>query len=320
MPLRVICSSHAHLMDYPGLVAEEVETETRSVIARQCERIANYAPDLVIKIGDDHASGFSLRLMPPFTVGIRSHGVGDFNCSAGALSVDEALARDLVEFLHGHGVDVSHSYRMPVDHGIVQLLDHFFGGIDRIPVIPVVVNCGGDLRPPLHRARALGTAIGHFVRERLADRRVLVVGSGGLSHDPPLPVFMQSPPEVQERLIASIPDWTPEAMAARVERVLEAARQHGRGEGDLQPLDPAWDAMILDLFARRDLDTLCAIPDHEIIRCGGRGASEIRNWIAAFAALDAFSGGAYAATRDYYRAIPGWVVGFATMHGEPDHD
>ena len=320
MPLRVICSSHAHLMDYPGLVDDDIAKEARSAIAVQRERIARFAPDIVIKIGDDHASGFALSLMPPFTVGIRAHGVGDFHCSAGPLSVDEERARELVTFLHAQGVDASHSYRMPVDHGIVQLLEHFFGGTDRIPVIPVVVNCGGDLRPPLHRTRALGAAIGRFARERLAGKRVLVLGSGGLSHDPPLPVFISSPPEVQERLITGTPQWTPEAMAARVERVLEAARQHGRGEGGLQPLDPVWDAMILGHFGRRDLDALCAIPDDEIVRAGGRGASEIRNWIAAFSALDTYSGGAYTATCDYYRAIPAWVVGFAIMHGEPDDD
>jgi 2,3-dihydroxyphenylpropionate 1,2-dioxygenase len=318
--LRVVCSSHAHLMDYPGLVPDDVATEARSAIAVQRERIGRYAPDLVIKIGDDHASGFALGLMPPFTVGIRAFGIGDFKCSAGPLSVDEEKARDLLAFLHAEGVDASHSYRMPVDHGIVQLLDHFFGGIDRIPVIPVVVNCGGDLRPPLRRARALGTAIGRFVRQRLAGKRVLVLGSGGLSHDPPLPVFMSSSPEVQERLIAGTPTWTPEAMSARVHRVLEIAREHGRGEGELQPLDPEWDAMVLGHLEHRDLEALCAIPDEEVVRKGGRGASEIRNWIAAFSALDAYSGGAYAATRDYYRAIPGWVVGFATMHGEPVDD
>ncbi len=319
MPLKVLCSSHAHLMDYPGLTDEAVVAEARAAVAHHRELVEAFAPELVIKIGDDHASGFGLKLMPPFTVGVRAYGVGDFNCSAGPLSTDEETARALIEYLHWHGVDVSYSYKMPVDHGIVQLLDLYFDGIDRVPVVPIVVNCGGDMRPPLFRARALGEAIGCFIKECLDDLRVLIVGSGGLSHDPPLPVFMDSPPEIQQRIIDGPPQWTEEVMKARVERVLDFAREHGRGEGELKPLDADWDEEIIGLFARRDLDALCAIPDSQIIERGGRGAAEIRNWIAPFAALDAYSDGRYTARRDYYRAIPGWIVGFAMMHGDPQN-
>ncbi|MEZ5567953.1 MAG: 3-carboxyethylcatechol 2,3-dioxygenase [Halioglobus sp.] len=320
MPLKMLCASHAHLMDYPGLVPDKVASEARAAVAGHTRRVEAYAPELVIKIGDDHASGFGLKLMPPFTIGVRAHGVGDFHCSAGPLSTDEPVARELIAFLHEYGVDVSYSYDMPVDHGIVQLLDHYFGGVDRVPVVPVMVNCGGDLRPPLKRTRALGQAIGHYLREHQSDKRVLVVGSGGLSHDPPLPVFTESPPDVQARIIAGPPQWTPETMAARVERVLEFAREHGRGEGPLLPLDPEWDESILGLFAARDLDSLCALPDAEVVARGGRGAAEIRNWIAAFAVLEAYTGGDYRAVQDYYRAIPGWIVGFAMMHGSTEGD
>lgn len=316
MPIKVLCSSHAHLMGYPGLVDEEVAAEAAAAVAHHRRLVQEFEPELVIELGDDHGSGFALRLMPPFTVGIRAYGVGDFQCASGPLFTDEAAARALVEFLHARGVDVSHSYRMPVDHGIVQLLEHYLGGIDRVPVIPIVVNCGGDLRPPLARARALGSAIGQFLRERLAERRVLVLGSGGLSHDPPLPVFLDSAPEVQERLIEGTASWTPEAMAARVERVLDFAREHGRGQGPLQPLDSGWDREILASFEGRELDRICAIPDHEVIARGGRGAAEIRNWIGAIAAIDAYAGGRYRAVTDYYRPIPGWIVGFAMMHAE----
>jgi 2,3-dihydroxyphenylpropionate 1,2-dioxygenase len=303
-------------MDYDGLVSDEVMSEVSTAVAGHRAEIEAYAPELVIKLGDDHASGFALSLMPPFTVGVRAYGVGDFKCSAGNLSVDEHRARQLVAFLHESGVDVAHSYRMPVDHGIVQLLDHYFGGIDRVPVIPVVINCGGDLRPPLHRARTLGQKIGEYVRRHANDLRVLIVGSGGLSHDPPLPVFMESSPEVQQRLIEGTACWTEELMEARVERVLAAAREHGRGEGTLLPLNPVWDRQIMQWFAEGDLDAICAIPDTEIVREGGRGGSEIRNWVAAFGAIEAYSAGRYVVHNDYYRAVPAWVVGLGMMHAE----
>ncbi len=316
MPLLAIAASHVHLMDYEGLVAPETMERVQAALERHKRLISDFDPELVFKIGDDHASGFSLSLMPPFTVGVRARGVGDFNCSSDALSTDEALAREFIAYSHRHGVDVAHSYRMRVDHGVTQLLEHYFGGVDRIPVIPIVVNCGGDLRPPLSRTRRLGGVIGEFCRERLGDRRVLVVGSGGLSHDPPLPVFVDSPPEVQEKLIEGTPRWTDDIMQARVERVIAAAEEHGRGEGPLRPLNPDWDRQVLDLFAAGDLDAICAMDDAQIVREGGRGASEIRNWIASVAAAEAYGGGSYAPVEDFYEEIPGWIVGLGMMHVE----
>ena len=48
-------------------------------------------------------------------------------------------------------------------------------------------------RPSFRRVRAFGAAIGEFLAGQ--DMRITVVGSGGLSHDPPTPRLEQSPPE-----------------------------------------------------------------------------------------------------------------------------
>lgn len=318
MPIQVICSSHAHLMDYQELpVDESIRREVLANIAKHRQMIADFDPDLVIKIGDDHASGFGLALMPPFTVGIRATAIGDFNCSKGPLSTDEARGRALVTALLDYGIDVSYSYDMAVDHGVVQLLDHYFGGVDKIATIPIVINCGGDIRPPLHRTRALGEGIGRFIKEQLDDLKVTVIGSGGLSHDPPLPVFIESPPDVQQRMIDGPPEWTDEIMAARVKRVVRFAREHADGSDELLPLNRDWDEQVLALMEARDLDALCAMDDKEMIAIAGRGAAEIRNWIAPLACIDAYTDGNYQAIRDYYCDIPAWIVGLGQLHALP---
>ncbi len=318
MPIQVICSSHAHLTDYEELaVADEIRREVDANVEKHRQLIADFNPDLVIKIGDDHASGFGLSLMPPFTVGVRAHAIGDFKCSKGPLSTDEPRARALIAALHNQGIDVSYSYNMAVDHGVVQLLDHYFGGVDQIPCIPIVINCGGDIRPPLHRTRALGEGIGRFVKEQLDDLNVTIIGSGGLSHDPPLPVFLESPPEVQQRMIDGPPEWTDEVMAERVERVVRFAREHAEGSDELLPLNREWDEHVLTLMVNRDLDTLCAMDEQEMIAVAGRGAAEIRNWIAPLAAIDAYTGGHYEAVKDYYCDIPAWIVGMGQLHAHP---
>lgn len=271
------------------------------------------APDLVVKFGNDHNSGFSLRLMPPFLIGLRARTLGDFGTSRADLRIDEALGRALVRYLHHAGIDVASSYDAVFDHGITMALDKIFGGVDTVPVIPVFTNCGGDLRPPLHRSLSLGSAIGSYLAARHPELNILFIGSGGLSHDPPLPEFETAPPDVQQRMIDGV-EWTDQSLDERTRRVTEAGREHGRGEGGLRPLNPDWDQQMLAKFSSADLESIAAQDDAAVIETGGRGASEIRNWLAAFAALRAYGGGAYIMDHSFYRPLPSWITGFAVVH------
>jgi 2,3-dihydroxyphenylpropionate 1,2-dioxygenase len=315
MPAAAICLSHGGLMNVPALLRPDELAETEDALARLRADAVAFAPDLVIQFGNDHNSGFSLTLMPPFMVVLRARTLGDFDTSSAKLTIDEARGRALVRHLHEAGVDVATSYNALFDHGFTMALDKLFGGVDRVPVIPVFINCGGDLRPPLHRALALGTAIGDFCAQHFPGLRILYLGSGGLSHDPPLPEFESAPPDVQQRMIAGT-SWTEAALLERNRKVTEVGAEHGRGEGDLQPLNEDWDRAMLQAFAAADLEHVAAQTDREVIAIGGRGGSEIRNWIAALAALRAHGGGGYHVVHDSYRALPAWIVGFATLYAE----
>ncbi len=313
MPAQLICMGHGGLMNVEELLSEDEREAVTTEIGRARGIAAAFKPDLVIKFGNDHNSGFSLRLMPPFLVAIRARTLGDFGTSREQIQIDEANAKLLVRHLHDSGIDVAVSYDALFDHGISMALDKLFGGVDKVPVIPVFTNCGGDLRPPLHRSLALGAAIGAFCATRLSHLNIAFIGSGGLSHDPPLPEFDQSPPDVQQRMIDGV-TWTDESLGERTRRVTDAGREHGRGEGGLRPLNPAWDAEMLARFADGDLESVAVQDDAAIIEVGGRGASEIRNWLAAFAALRAYGGGCYNIDHQFYRALPSWITGFGLVH------
>ncbi len=317
MPAELICTSHSPLTNIPGLVGADVEARLEAGLTSLRSHIKSFGPDLIVQFGNDHNSGLSLGLMPPFMVGLRARGLGDFDTSAGEILIAEEVGRELVQHLHHTQVDVATSYDLILDHGFVWALDHLIGGIDHIPVIPIFTNCGGDLRPPVDRSLSLGDSVGHFLAARYPNRRVLILGSGGLSHDPPLPDFKSSPPEVQARMIEGT-IWTAESLVARSERVADAGRQHGRGEGNLRPLNPDWDEWILDRLIAGDLETIAGLGDAEIIREAGRGGSEIRNWLSAFAAMRAYGEG-LSAERIYYEPIPSWIVGFAMAraHAQP---
>jgi len=316
MPASLICMSHGGLMNVDSLLsADDLAVVNAEIEATRATATA-LAPDLVIKFGNDHNSGFSLRLMPPFMIGLRGRTLGDFGTSKSPITIDEARGRALVRWLHDAGVDVATSYDALFDHGIAMALDKLFGGVDRVPAIPVFTNCGGDLRPPLPRSLALGTAIGAFFRTVLPELRVMFVGSGGLSHDPPLPDFETSPPAVQQRMIDGV-DWTAQLLADRLVKVTDVGREHGAGEGDLQPLNPAWDQAMLQHFAAGNLEAIAAQDDTSVLRAGGRGAAEIRNWLAAFAALKSYSEGHYQVQHQFYRPLPSWIVGFASVMAIP---
>lgn len=315
MPCIAVCTSHSPLLNVPGAAPVAVEREIREHTLRLAAHVRDFAPDLVVQFGDDHASAFNLSLMPSFCVGLRAAALGDFETSRGPIRVDEATGRRCVEYLHGAGVDVAFSYRMTVDHGFVQALDLLLGGIDRVPVIPVMINCGGELRPPMARVGALGDAIGRFVAG-LDGRRVLLLGSGGLSHDPPLPEFVDAPPDVQQRAIDGVV-YTPELLRERTARVHRAAQDFAtENRGALLPLDESWDREFLSLVEHNALDRIADFEDAWIRRRGGRGGQEVRNWLAPLAALRA-AAGRYVAHVEYYRAVPELICGYGMLRAAP---
>jgi len=313
MPAELICMGHGGLMNSPELLSEEEDAEVGGEIAAARASVAAFAPDLVVKFGSDHNSGLSLRLMPAFMVALRARTLGDFGTTAKPLAVSEDIGRALVAYLHEAGSDVATSYDALFDHGIVMALDKLFEDAATVPVIPIFSNCGGDLRPPLKRSEALGRAVGAFFRDCRPDLKVLFIGSGGLSHDPPLPNFVTAPPDVQRRMIDGV-EWTEASLATRTANVVASGREHGRGEGPLQSLNPEWDQWLLDSFAAGDLTSVTAQSDAEVIAMGGRGGSEIRNWIGALAALHEYGNGGFELQHRYYRALPSWITGFGLIH------
>ncbi|MFE7767654.1 3-carboxyethylcatechol 2,3-dioxygenase [Streptomyces sp. NPDC057438] len=272
-----------------------------------------FDPDLVVLYAPDHYNGFFYREMPPFCLATEANAVGDFGSAAGPLSVDTDAARALARGVLDRGVDLTVSARMTVDHGFVQPLEVLFGGIDKVPVVPVFVNGVATPLGPVSRIRALGTAIGEAAA--VLDRRVLFLGSGGLSHDPPVPVLDGAPPRVADALIEGHPP-TPEQRARGEERVIQAGREYAAGSTRMVPINPAWDNLVLDTLESGRLADVDAWTVEWMGAEGGGSAHEVRTWIAAFASLAAT--GPYRTTSRFYAPIPEWIAGFAVATAEQE--
>lgn len=310
MPIRLECLSHTPLQGYFD-PAPDVLNEVERVQAAARARALAYDPELVVVFAPDHYNGFFYDLMPPFCIGAAADSIGDYKSLAGPLPVPGALARDMAESVLAADIDVALSYRMQVDHGCAQALEVLTGGLDRFPVIPVFINSVAPPMATLRRARLLGEAIGRFLAR--TGKRVLVIGSGGISHEPPVPLLAGANDEVAQRLIAGR-NPTPEGRAARQARTLAAAKAFTAGDSGLHPLNPEWDLAFMEKMAS-ELLAVDGMTNDAITRDGGRSAHEIRAWVAAFGALSAY--GPYRATNDFYRPIPEWIAGFGAMHAAP---
>lgn len=309
MSLTVITASHTPLMH-----TVEPRGDTRVAVdaafAHARAFAADYRPDLVVVIAPDHYNGMFYDLMPPFCVGTAAHAVGDYGTAAGPLDVDRAAARHVIRELLAAELDVAMSEHMVVDHGFAQPMELLFGGIESIPTVPIFINSVATPFGPLKRSRLLGEALG---RALLAlDRRVLLLGSGGLSHDPPLPTLDGAPPEVVARLVAGR-NPPPEERAARENRVRDAGLAVVAGEPGPR-LNPDWDRTFLSLLTTGNLDALDAWTNDRITAEAGNSAHEIRTWLACYAALAA--AGPYTLTSSFYRPIPEWIAGFGVTTAE----
>ena len=303
--------SHSPLLNLPG-PSQDLLDDIDAVLARAREFVASFDPELVVIFAPDHYNGFFYKLMPPFCIGMRAQGVGDYGTHAGPLNIPEAIAVACAKAVLSAGVDIAISASMDVDHGMVQPLEKLFGNATARPVIPIFINSVATPLGPLHRCRTLGSAVGSYLAT--LNKRVLVVGSGGLSHDPPVPTLATATPTVVERIVHGRP-MTSEQRLARQTAVIEAARSFAGGESELQALNPAWDHRFLEILDGGRLDELDKWSNSFIANEGGNSAHEIRTWVAAFAALA--SAGPYQTGVRYYRPAGELIAGFAVRTAVP---
>jgi len=312
MSVLLHCLSHTPLV---GLVdpAPAVLAEIDADVAAARDRIAKFDPELVILFAPDHYNGFFYDVMPSFCIGTAAEAVGDFGSVAGTLTVPMDLAEQCASAVLDSGIDAAVSYRMQVDHGFAQPLELLLGGLDRCPVIPIFINCLAKPMPNFKRVRLMGEAVGRFALS--LNKRVLLLGSGGLSHQPPVPELATANPRMKDRLLGSGRNLPPDEREARTQRVIEAAYRFVEDQNSLHPLNPEWDQYFLDTLEAGRIEELDALVNDELSAVAGKSTHEVKAWVAAFAALSSY--GRFQTTNRYYREIPEWIAGFGALSAHP---
>jgi 2,3-dihydroxyphenylpropionate 1,2-dioxygenase len=265
--------------------------------ARVRKAVAELAPDVVVVIGPDHFHANFYDVMPSFVLSVdEANGFGDYGSTSGPLPVSSELAWPVHEGLTAAGFDISLSYSLTVDHGVVQSYEMVTG--TEIPLVPLVVNTAAPPLPSLDRCLALGRALGAAIRGATFPGRVLVIASGGLSHwlpsnDPRDPSVAA---EKRESLIHGRRD-TAAFAAAREPRV----RAMG-GNPDAE-VNAAWDNWFLERLASDDAAAIAALGHQGLEESAGSGGHEIRCWLIGQAAAG------LPLVWSSYEPVPEWITG-----------
>jgi protocatechuate 4,5-dioxygenase beta chain len=145
-------------------------------------------PDVVILVYNDHATAFSLELIPTFALGCAAQfPIADEGWGPRPVPVVEGhpeMAAHLAQSLILEEFDMTIVNKMDVDHGLTVPLSLVYGQRQAWPckVIPLAVNVIQYPPPTAHRCYRLGQAIGRAVASYPGKLRVMVWGTGGMSH------------------------------------------------------------------------------------------------------------------------------------------
>jgi len=209
--------------------------------------IAEQKPDVIILVYNDHASAFSLEIIPTFALG----------CASEFPPADEGWGPRKVPVVKGHPelawhiaqsvildeFDLTIVNNMPVDHGLTVPLSLLFGQPQEWPcqVIPLAVNVVQYPPPTGNRCYNFGKAIRRAVECFDQDLKVMIFGTGGMSHQ------LQGP------------------RAGLINR--------------------AWDTAFLDKLVTEP-QTLAKMPHLEYVREAGSEGIELVMWLIMRGALD----------------------------------
>ena len=253
----------------------------RERFARVAKAVTDFHPTLVAYFGPDHMRALARHspLLHRRRVRYRLRRLGD---ATGGLP-RPARARDRPRAAPGRS---RHRHRArPATCGWTTASDsphpNFSVPCQAVPLIPVVINCVDRPLPTAARTAALGRAVGEFLRYELpGDERVLVIGSGGISHAPPslVPGARDLTEEQRQRLITD-----------NIARAAEA-------------INPAWDRQFLGTLDSPDWTRLADLTAEDLAPAGTGGA-EVRTWIAA-----AFASGTPLSTV-VYEPVTEWITG-----------
>jgi protocatechuate 4,5-dioxygenase beta chain len=222
-------------------------------------------PDVVFLVFNDHATAFSLEMIPTFAIGTAAEfKVADEGWGPRPVpdvKGDPELASHIAQSVIQQDFDLTIVNKMDVDHGLTVPLSLMCGETDEWPfkVIPFAVNVVQYPVPSGMRCFRLGQAIRRAVESFDRDLNVQIWGTGGMSHQ------LQGP------------------RAGLINR--------------------EWDNQFLDRLIA-DPEGLAAVPHIEYVQEAGSEGIELVMWLIARGAMADVNGGAKPTVKHRFYHVP----------------
>jgi len=152
------------------------------------EWLAAKKPDVLVTFFNDHASSFFFDLYPTFAVGIGEEfevaDEGGGKRPLPAIKGNLDLSIHLAEQLMNDEFDIATFFDRPLDHGVFSPLPLLMPHDPAWPaaLVPISVNVVQYPLPTARRCYKLGQAVRRAIQSFPQDLKVVIVGTGGLSH------------------------------------------------------------------------------------------------------------------------------------------
>lgn len=183
-----IATSHVPFMAMHPQFEMADERQRNNVIGgmnRARDIVAHARPDVIVIFSTDHFDRCFYDNLPAFLVATGERAEGPVNEWLGLPKVSVKVAGDLGRLIVSegmeHGVDFASSQELPLDHAEVVPLSFITPRWD-VPLVPIVLNAFAPPMPSLKRCRDVGAFIREVIERAPDNRRVAVIGTGGLSH------------------------------------------------------------------------------------------------------------------------------------------
>jgi protocatechuate 4,5-dioxygenase beta chain len=147
-----------------------------------------HTPDVVVLVYNDHATAFSLEMIPTFAIGTAAHfAVADEGWGprpVPGVTGHPELASHIAQSVIQQDFDLTIVNKMDVDHGLTVPLSLMCGrpAAWPCPVIPFAVNVVHYPIPSGQRCLDLGRAMRAAIETFDDDLDVQIWGTGGMSH------------------------------------------------------------------------------------------------------------------------------------------
>jgi protocatechuate 4,5-dioxygenase beta chain len=222
-------------------------------------------PDVIFLVYNDHATTFSLELIPTFALGLAAEfSPADEGYGPRPVPVVQGhpeLASHIAQSVIQDDFDLTLVNKMDVDHGLTVPLSLMFGQPAAWPckVIPFAVNVVQYPVPSGRRCFSLGQAIRKAIESFDEDLNVQIWGTGGMSHQ------------------------------------LQGARAG--------LINAAWDNRFLDRLIENPSE-LSQVPHIEYVREAGSEGIELVMWLIARGAMADVTGGKKPIVRHRFFHVP----------------